>query len=179
MNIDVEITKYMKNDAGRIVAVEYAAQLTHVTYTGVTSSTGGVITADLDENTTVEDMKSFVAALITGDENLISVHLSDLNFKYTIANSTPYSTSAEPTPEELRAQMQPISKRQLRLTLVRNGISLSELDTAILSMGDEAIIEWQDASEYRRLHPLLLQVAAYLELTPEQIDVMWQEALEA
>lgn len=83
------------------------------------------------------------------------------------------------TPEELRAQMPPISKRQLRLTLVRNGISLSELDAAIMSMGDEAIIEWQDASEYRRLHPLLNQVAAHLNLTQDQIDTMWQEALEA
>lgn len=83
------------------------------------------------------------------------------------------------TPEELRELMPPISKRQLRLTLVRNSISLEDLDAAILSMGDEAIIEWQDASEYRRLHPLLNQVAAYLSLTQEQIDAMWQEAIEA
>lgn len=86
---------------------------------------------------------------------------------------------AEPTPEELREQMPPITKRQLRLTLVRNGISLSDLDSAILSMGDEVIIEWQDASEYRRLHPLLNQVAEHLNLTQEQVDNMWQEALEA
>lgn len=85
----------------------------------------------------------------------------------------------EPTPEELRAQMPSITKRQLRLTLVRNGISLSDLDSAILSMGDEAIIEWQDASEYRRLHPLLNQVAAHLSLTQEQVDAMWQQALTA
>lgn len=88
---------------------------------------------------------------------------------------------AEPvlTPEEQRALMPPISKRQLRLTLVRNGISLSDLDAAILAMGDEAVIEWQDASEYRRLHPLLNQVAAHLSLTQEQVDVMWQQALSA
>lgn len=84
-----------------------------------------------------------------------------------------------PTPEELREQMPPISKRQLRLTLVRNGISLADLDTAILAMGEEAIIEWQDASEYRRLHPLLNQVAAYLALSQEQVDGMWQQALAA
>ncbi|WP_075657626.1 hypothetical protein [Pseudochrobactrum sp. B5] len=83
------------------------------------------------------------------------------------------------TPEEQRAQMPPISKRQLRLTLVRNGISLSDLDAAILAMGDEATIEWQDASEYRRLHPLLNQVAAHLSLKQEQVDAMWQQALTA
>lgn len=91
----------------------------------------------------------------------------------------PYTPPQAPTQEEIREQMPPISKRQLRLTLVRNGISLEDLDSAIISMGDEAIIEWHDASEYRRLHPLLNQVAAHLDLTPEQVDVMWQEALEA
>lgn len=85
----------------------------------------------------------------------------------------------ELTPEEQRALMPPISKRQLRLTLVRNGISLSDLDAAILAMGDEAVIEWQDASEYRRLHPLLNQVAAHLSLTQEQVDTMWLQALTA
>ncbi len=91
----------------------------------------------------------------------------------------PYVPPLEPTAEEQRALMPPISKRQLRLTLVRNGISLTDLDTAILAMGDEAIIEWQDASEYRRLHPLLNQVAAHLSLTQEQVDAMWQQALTA
>jgi hypothetical protein len=91
----------------------------------------------------------------------------------------PYSPPQTLTPEEMRGQMPPISKRQLRLTLVRNGISLSDLDTAILAMGDEAVIEWQDASEYRRLHPLLNQVAAHLSLTQEQVDAMWQQALTA
>lgn len=91
----------------------------------------------------------------------------------------PYVPPPAPTTEELRAQMPSISKRQLRLTLVRNGISLTDLDAAILAMGDEAVIEWQDASEYRRLHPLLNQVATHLSLTQEQVDAMWQQALTA
>lgn len=91
----------------------------------------------------------------------------------------PYIPPPEPTPEELRQLMPPISKRQLRLTLVRNGSSLSELDAAIETMGDEAIIEWNDSSEYRRLNPLLNQVADHLELSQDQVDAMWQQALEA
>lgn len=79
------------------------------------------------------------------------------------------------TPEELRAQMPPITKRQL--TLVRNGISLADLDAAILTMGDEAMIEWQEASEYQRLHPLLNQVTAHLPLPQEQVDEMWYQGL--
>jgi hypothetical protein len=42
--------------------------------------------------------------------------------------------------EEARALIPAISKRQLRLMLVRNGISLSELDTAIQGMSDEVVI---------------------------------------
>lgn len=83
------------------------------------------------------------------------------------------------TPEQERYLMPPITKRQLRLTLVRNGVSLSDLDTAIEQLGDEAVIEWQDASQYNRLHPLLNQVASLLNLTQEQVDVMWKEALDA
>lgn len=90
-----------------------------------------------------------------------------------------YVEPIPPTQEEARALMPAISKRQLRLTLVRNGISLLELDAAIQGMGDEAVIEWQDSSEYRRLHPLLNQVAAQLSLTQEQIDTMWQQAFTA
>ena len=91
----------------------------------------------------------------------------------------PYVPPLPPTPEELRELMPFISKRQLRLTLVRNDVSLAELDAAILAMGDEAIIEWQDASEYKRLHPLLNQVAAFLSLSQEQVDIMWEQALTA
>ncbi|MCF7647321.1 hypothetical protein KQ944_18400 [Bacillus subtilis] len=86
------------------------------------------------------------------------------------------------TPEEQRAQMPPITKRQLRLTLVRNGISLGQVEQSIAAMPDglekqEAEIEWQDASQFNRLHPTLLLVATALSLTPEQIDAMWETAL--
>lgn len=179
MNIDVNISKYMQSSDLKITGIEYTATFSDDNYPGILSETAGIIRSDLPDGTSVDDMEMYVKSLIEGDINLMSVHASDLAFKYNLKNSTVVSTSLEPTPEEIRELMQPISKRQLRLTLVRNGISISELDNAISQMGDEAIIEWQDATEYNRLHPLLLQVAAYLELTPEQVDVMWQEALEA
>lgn len=87
------------------------------------------------------------------------------------------------TPEQARQLMPPITKRQLRLTLVRNGISLAQVEQSIAAMPDglekqEAEIEWQDASEFNRLHPTLLLIAEYLSLTPEQVDEMWSYASE-
>lgn len=78
----------------------------------------------------------------------------------------------------------PITKRQLRLTLVRNGISLSDIEAAIAAMPagqakEEAQIEWADASTFNRNHPTLLLIAGALGLTEAQIDAMWSEAVLA
>lgn len=87
-----------------------------------------------------------------------------------------YVAPPEPVP--------PITKRQLRLTLVRNGISLSAVEAAIAGMPEglekaEAEIEWSDASEFERSHPTLLLIASALGLTEAQVDAMWLEAAVA
>jgi len=76
----------------------------------------------------------------------------------------------------------PITKRQLRLTLIRNGISLSSVEAAIAAMPEglpkeEARIEWADTGEFNRTHPTLLLVAGALGLTEAQVDAMWREAM--
>lgn len=78
----------------------------------------------------------------------------------------------------------PITKRQLRLTLVRNGISLSSVESAISAMPEglpkeEAKIEWDDASTFNRTHPTLLLIAGALGLAESQVDAMWIEATKA
>ncbi|MCZ7480566.1 hypothetical protein [Rhizobium rhizogenes] len=78
----------------------------------------------------------------------------------------------------------PITRRQLRLTLVRHGIALASVDDAISSMAEglpkqEAQIEWADASEFRRQHPTLLLIASGLGLADLQVDAMWREAVTA
>ncbi|EHH07561.1 hypothetical protein ATCR1_06831 [Agrobacterium tumefaciens CCNWGS0286] len=78
----------------------------------------------------------------------------------------------------------PITRRQLRLTLVRNGISLSTVENAISDMPEglpkeEAQIEWADASTFNRNHPTLLLIAGALGLTEAQVDAMWAEAENA
>jgi hypothetical protein len=78
----------------------------------------------------------------------------------------------------------PITKRQLRLTLVRHGIPISSISSAINEMPDgiekeEALIEWEDASYYRREHPTLLYIMNVLSLSESQVDAMWEEALNS
>lgn len=68
-----------------------------------------------------------------------------------------------------------ITRRQLRLALVRSGISLGAVEAAIGYMApeqqkDEAEIEWADAASFDRLHPTLLLVAAALDLPADQVD---------
>lgn len=77
----------------------------------------------------------------------------------------------------------PVTKRQLRLTLVRNGIPLEAVTAAINAMPDgiakaEAQIEWEDASYFTRTHPTLLQIAMALNLTENQVDAMWDQAVK-
>lgn len=88
------------------------------------------------------------------------------------------------TDDERRSSMQAVSARQLRLTLVRNGYSLASIDGAIdaLPAGeqkDEALIEWEYATEFQRVSPTLNSIAAALAITPEQVDAMWSQALGA
>ncbi len=87
-------------------------------------------------------------------------------------------------PEPVPVVMTPVTRRQLRLTLVRNGISLANVEALIASMPegmqkDEAKIEWEDAQTFERNHPTLLIIAQALELTPARVDEMWLEAMAA
>lgn len=102
----------------------------------------------------------------------------------TITQGVEVQEQPEPTPEEARASMPPISRRQLRLTLVRNEIALDDVAAMIEGLPDglskdEARIEWEDAATFERMHPTLIQIGAALGMSPEQIDELWVEALNA
>lgn len=88
------------------------------------------------------------------------------------------------TDEEIRAAMPNVSARQLRLTLVRNGFSLSSIDAAIAALPtgqqkDEALIEWEYAHEFQRISPTLNSIATALGIDQTEVDLMWQQALAA
>jgi hypothetical protein len=88
-----------------------------------------------------------------------------------------YNQSAElspPVPES-------VSARQIRLWLIRHGISLSQVDAAINSIPDQlqqdsVRVEWEYAPYVERSHPMLVPLASALGLTAQQVDQAFIEA---
>ncbi len=79
------------------------------------------------------------------------------------------------------APIVPITRRQLRLWLVRNGVTTLQVETVIAAIQpdqarEEAWVEWQDASSYERTNPLVVQVGRALGLTDAQMDAAFREA---
>ena len=83
-------------------------------------------------------------------------------------------TLTPPVPES-------ISARQIRLWLVRHGISLAAVDAAIDAIPDQlqrdsVRVEWDYAPYVERSHPMLVPLAAALGLTEQQVDQAFVEA---
>jgi hypothetical protein len=74
-----------------------------------------------------------------------------------------------------------VSARQIRLWLVRNGVSLAQVDAAISAIPDQlqrdsVRVEWDYAPYVERVHPMLIPLAAALGLTESQVDQAFIEA---
>lgn len=77
----------------------------------------------------------------------------------------------------------PVSARQLRLSLLQNGITSQDVIDMINLIEDPmqreaAHIEFEYAVQFERHNPLLLQIANALELTEATVDDWWETALE-
>ena len=94
----------------------------------------------------------------------------------------------QPQPEELFPLPVPraVTRRQLRLWLVRSGYTLVQVEELIDALPEpqrtEARIEWEDATQFERDHPLLRQLAGQLlkkegkELDAALDEAFWQAA---
>lgn len=74
-----------------------------------------------------------------------------------------------------------VSARQIRLWLIRHGISLAAVDAAIDAIPDQlqrdsVRVEWDYAPYVERTHPMLVPLAAALGLTEQQVDQAFVEA---
>jgi hypothetical protein len=74
-----------------------------------------------------------------------------------------------------------VSARQIRLWLLRHGISLAAVDAAIDAIPDQlqrdsVRVEWDYAPYVERSHPMLVPLAAALGLTEPQVDQAFVEA---
>ncbi|MBX8800467.1 hypothetical protein HBA92_06820 [Ochrobactrum sp. MR28] len=90
------------------------------------------------------------------------------------------------TPKEMREQMPPLTPRQFRNALVDADIltdaAPDEVTQAIAQIAEvktrvKALNAWEYPTEFTRSDPLIDQIGAMFSLTPEQIDTMWQQAL--
>jgi hypothetical protein len=84
------------------------------------------------------------------------------------------AASDDPVPES-------VSARQIRLWLVRNGISMATIDDAIASISDQLTrdtvrVEWDYAPYVERSHPWLVPMAAALGLDDAAVDQAFREA---
>lgn len=87
----------------------------------------------------------------------------------------------EPTPEELRAQLPPLTPRQFRDALIDHDIMPDDVTAAINQIADvkdraKALNAWEYPTQFVRTEPLIEQIGAIFSLTPEDIDDMWQAA---
>jgi hypothetical protein len=94
-----------------------------------------------------------------------------------VAPPPPPPPPPPPTPRVPNA----VTRRQLRLWLVRNGYTLSQVEALIEALPEpqrtEARIEWQDATLFERGHPLLRQLAgALLGLESAALDTALDQA---
>jgi len=85
-----------------------------------------------------------------------------------------YAPDNSPVPES-------VSARQIRLWLVRNGISLATVETAIDAIPDQQTrdsvrVEWEYAPYVERAHPWLVPMAQALGMTELQLDQAFREA---
>jgi len=88
------------------------------------------------------------------------------------------SLPSEPSEQEVRATMPPLTPRQLRLALVQSGTSLSSVEAALDAIEDPAErelaqIEWNYATRFERTDTLLTAIAAVVGYTDTEIDTLW------
>ena len=81
-----------------------------------------------------------------------------------------------------RQRLPTLSPRQLRLALLRLGVTAAQVEAKIADMPgtdadrEAAWIEWEYAPTYQRDHQLVVALGAALGLTEAQIDAAWMEA---
>ena len=98
----------------------------------------------------------------------------------TVTDLTPEEIAALPPPSPPPVPV--ITARQLRLALLRLGLTGAQVEAQIAAMPgtdadrEAAMIEWEYATSYQRDHQLVVALGAALGLTGAQIDVDWREA---
>ncbi|MHA7777417.1 hypothetical protein [Roseibium sp. M-1] len=88
-------------------------------------------------------------------------------------------TKLEPPAPELPS----LTARQFRLGLLDAGRTFAQVGSAIAAIEDEADraeaeVEWEYAATFDRTHPLVVSLSAALGFIPDEVDALWQAALQ-
>lgn len=110
-------------------------------------------------------------------------HVTEDGDHYSLEEAPPPPDPDPLTPEEERAAMPTLTARELRRGLIKAGIDPEIVADQLRGIPDEtqrrlALVDWEYATQFERMHPLIGQVSMVLDLTDEQIDAMWLAELE-
>jgi hypothetical protein len=179
MNKKHTVVRMFLNEARKIDVIEHRIEFTADQFPGVVSVHIGVraVEPTLNEDATDAQIIAVLDQVLTPTiGQLEAYHLNDLEWQYKLSTSVIVEREVQPVvyPD--------LTARQLRLGLVTNGFSLSQIDAAILALPEGqakelAKIEWEYATTYTRTHPLIASVSAALGLTDAQTNAMWLSAL--
>lgn len=97
--------------------------------------------------------------------DMVSI-MRDGEIVQVLASSVPASTPRVP---------EFVTRRQAKRALLDAGL-YSAAETAILSAGTAAVIDWQDADTFRRDNPLIEAMRLALSLTHTQVDDLFRAA---
>ena len=80
------------------------------------------------------------------------------------------------SPEQKRAELKPLSARQVRLILTQFGYR-AQVESAIEQASQDVKDEWNYANEFYRNSPVLNGMAQALGLTDEQVDSLFEQGV--
>jgi len=95
-------------------------------------------------------------------------------------SETEWAAALEPYALKQPVPPDQVTPRQIRQALVLNGLTLSQIDSALASLPDPtktmAQIEWEYSVAIHRSNPLVASVGALLGWTSDQIDALFIQA---
>lgn len=92
-------------------------------------------------------------------------------FELVLAPVVPEPEPEPQTLEELRAQMPPLTSRQIWLGA--HSLGMSKADVKANTDDPEILIEIEEATEFHRTYESVVMMSSIMGITPEQLDDVW------
>jgi hypothetical protein len=108
----------------------------------------------------------------------ITLHCPEIFSRAVAGDFGPIAEHTPPTPEEVRVALPLLKPRAFWKTAGHIGVTKDIVIASINTIEDEgerrdALIDLEEATEFRRLDPTLVLITAKQGITPEQLDALW------